>query len=266
MLYISYSSKYYWWESVELVRKLSLTGIIIFIAPDTSMQLAAGCLMALTATLLYSEFKPYLYGEDDMLQLLCQLSIFCTMFGGLLIKTKENGKSVAGQANSGLFEGLLVFLNIAPVVVGLARVIVLIHSVVKHFGKYIVTIRELKAQGELEKICKLEKIVPEDKRKKAEEKDKMKKKKKAKKGCCGKKKTEDSGMPGPLKAGDMESQLEEIMGGDIEAGSASGKASAASAPTLVRVQGGVGREDRSHQAVNSATITQFKGAAPEATV
>ena len=260
MLYISYSSKYYWWESVELVRKLSLTGIIIFIAPDTAMQLAAGCLMALTATLLYSEFKPYLYGEDDMLQLLCQLSIFCTMFAGLLIKSKENGKSVSGQADSGIFEGLLVFLNIAPVVVGLARVVLLIHSVVKHFGKYVSIMKELHQQGELQKICKLEKIVPEDKKKKAEEK------KRKKKGCCGKKKTEDSGMPGPLKAGDMESQLEEIMGGDLEAGGANGKASAASAPTLVRVQGGVGREDRSHQAADSAAITQFKGAAPEATV
>ena len=50
----------------------------------------------------------------------------------------------------------------------------------------------------------------------------------------------------------------------IEAGAAGGKEDASSAPTLVRVQGGVGRTDRSHQAPGA--ITQFKGAVPEATV
>ena len=44
--------------------------------------------MALVATVGYSEFKPYLFSEDDVLQLCCQLAIFCTAFSGLLIKTK----------------------------------------------------------------------------------------------------------------------------------------------------------------------------------
>jgi len=252
MLYISYSSRFYWWESVELIRKLSLTGIIIFIAPDTSMQLAAGCMMALVATLLYSEYKPYLYGEDDMLQLLCQLSIFCTMFAGLLIKTKENGVSVSEQASSGLFEGLLVFLNIAPVVIGMGRVVLLISSICRHFGKYITIMKELHKQGELSKICALEKI---NKKKKKGDDDKDKK------------------AP-PLKGSDVEAQLEQIMSGDLEAGGgASGKADQSSQPTLVRVQNGVGsvvapengRHGRTEQA-GSAALTEFKGAAPEATV
>merc|ERR1711871_510410 len=86
-LYLAYSAGWYWWESLELIRKLMLTGIIIFCRPNSAAQLAIGCFMALTWTVLYSEFKPYLYSEDDVLQLCCQLSIFCTMFSGLLIKT-----------------------------------------------------------------------------------------------------------------------------------------------------------------------------------
>jgi hypothetical protein len=72
----------------------------------------------------------------------------------------------------------------------------------------------------------------------------------------------------------VEAQLEQIMGGgDLEAGGASGKADQSSSPTLVRVQNGVGsviapgngRRGRTAQA-GSAAVTEFKGAAPEATV
>ena len=47
-LYVVYSCKFYWWEVVELCRKVLLTSIIIFIKPESSTQLAVGCLIALT--------------------------------------------------------------------------------------------------------------------------------------------------------------------------------------------------------------------------
>jgi len=110
--------------------------------------------------------------------------------------------------------------------------------------------KELHKQGELSKICTLEKI----KKKKKGDDDKDKK-------------------AAPLKGSDVEAQLEQIMGGDLEAGGASGKVDQSSSPTLVRVQNGVGsvvapengRHGRTVQA-GSAAVTEFKSAAPEATV
>jgi hypothetical protein len=134
----------------------------------------------------------------------------------------------------------------------MGRVVLLISSICRHFGKYITIMKELHKQGELSKICALEKI-NNKKRKGDDDKDKK--------------------AP-PLKGSDVEAQLEQIMSGDLEAGGgASGKADQSSQPTLVRVQNGVGsvvapengRHGRTEQA-GSAALTEFKGAAPEATV
>merc|ERR1711990_542708 len=40
-LYTAYSQELYWWEVVELLRKLALTGLVLLIQPGTAVQLVA---------------------------------------------------------------------------------------------------------------------------------------------------------------------------------------------------------------------------------
>jgi hypothetical protein len=36
--YVHYEPQFWWWEVVELLRKLFLCGIIVFIMPDSAVQ------------------------------------------------------------------------------------------------------------------------------------------------------------------------------------------------------------------------------------
>jgi hypothetical protein len=112
-LYLNYEPQFFWWEALELIRKLILTGVIIFIMPETPTQLAVGCLITLAFMVLYSYAQPYEDIVDDVLQLLCQVAIFTNYFSGLLLMVKSEGATDAG------FTQWLVLMNLAPIVFGL---------------------------------------------------------------------------------------------------------------------------------------------------
>jgi hypothetical protein len=116
-LFDSYEPQFWWWEEVEMVRKLVLTGIIVFIKPDTPLQMAAGCMLSLLMIIINANFKPYLEEEDDLIQLTCSVAIFTSYFSGFMLcfqKYEIEGYDVG--ENFGL---MMVFINLIPVFVGL---------------------------------------------------------------------------------------------------------------------------------------------------
>jgi hypothetical protein len=110
-LYAGYTAKCYWWESMELFRKLTLTGLIIFIKPGSAAQLAMGCVISLFFTVMYARLTPYSDPDDDMLQLLCNLVIFANFFFGLLLKMQ------VGE-NDDAFSTLIFAMQLVPLVLG----------------------------------------------------------------------------------------------------------------------------------------------------
>jgi hypothetical protein len=111
-LFLSYEPQFYWWEVLELFRKLLLTGLIIFVMPETPTQLAVGCLITLAFMVLYSYAQPYEDILDDVLQLFCQLAIFSNYFSGLLLMVKADG------ADQTEFHNFMLSMNLIPIGLG----------------------------------------------------------------------------------------------------------------------------------------------------
>ena len=118
-LYTAYDPKRWYWEVIELGRKLILVGLICFIMPDTPTQLAVGCILSLVFITLYAKFSPYKADDDDNLQLCCQLAIFMSYFSALLLTVQDPQV----KAEGGTFAFILMFVNIMPMVVGVGVVI-----------------------------------------------------------------------------------------------------------------------------------------------
>jgi hypothetical protein len=115
LLYCQYERTYLYWEGCEMVRKLMLTGIIIFIMPGTASQFAVGALIAMIFIVLNAKYQPYQSGDDDLLQLWCQLGIFMNLFSGLLLKVEQGGASEIPEDTLGV---VLVICSILPIVCG----------------------------------------------------------------------------------------------------------------------------------------------------
>ena len=76
LLYAKYKPQRYWYEAVELPRKLLLTGVLIFVSRGSAAQIYFGVLVALCTLLMLTRFVPY---ADTHVHLVCWLTHLCTL-------------------------------------------------------------------------------------------------------------------------------------------------------------------------------------------
>ena len=76
LLYAKYTPQRYWYEAVELPRKLLLTGVLCFVASGSAAQIYFGVLVALLTLLMLTRFVPY---ADRSVDLVCWLTHLCTL-------------------------------------------------------------------------------------------------------------------------------------------------------------------------------------------
>jgi len=117
-LYSAYDKDTWWWEIALLIHKLCLTGLIIFIKPNTVSQLATGFVVSIFFLVLHVFRHAYVEAADDTLQFTSMLSLTMTLFFGIVIKTDDQqreedryGKSVVAfllVANNVMVIGLFM--------------------------------------------------------------------------------------------------------------------------------------------------------------
>ena len=109
-LFSIYTSRCWYWESVELLRKLVLTSILALISPGSAGQVVVGCLVALFALLANIKLKPFAERSLNVVNQIAQLNLFLFLFVALLLKVNLDGDNSAY-----FFTGIVVFLSVVPV-------------------------------------------------------------------------------------------------------------------------------------------------------
>ena len=87
-IYYSYREEVWWYEIVELSRKLILNGCMVLIAEGLVTRVVAGVLVCFTYLVLMNHFRPYTCMSDFSLQNVCHIQLFFVVFAGLMIKGK----------------------------------------------------------------------------------------------------------------------------------------------------------------------------------
>jgi hypothetical protein len=85
-LWQAYKPSMYYWEVMECVRRLLLTGFVVFIFPGTAAQAAVACMLAVLSMVVEAKFNPLLESTDAMLYMTGCIIIFLSMFMSLLIR------------------------------------------------------------------------------------------------------------------------------------------------------------------------------------
>ena len=80
--------RFYYWESVECIRRLALSGGLVFISDGSVLQIFVGSLVALASLCVYAHVRPYEKEAVDSLAVTAQLIIFVQLFVALLIRTE----------------------------------------------------------------------------------------------------------------------------------------------------------------------------------
>ena len=87
-LYYAYHENNWWYELVELSRKLILNGIIVLIPEAVTARVMVGLLTCLMYCIVVNLVRPYTGQSDFTLQIMCHTQLFVTMFAALLIKAE----------------------------------------------------------------------------------------------------------------------------------------------------------------------------------
>ena len=109
-LFTVYSTRCWYWESIELLRKLALTSILALVSPGSAGQVVVGCLVAFFALLANIKVKPFASRNLNMVNSTAQLNLFLFLFVALLLKVNLDGDNSAS-----FYSGIVGALTILPV-------------------------------------------------------------------------------------------------------------------------------------------------------
>eukprot|EP00953_Heterococcus_sp_UTEX-ZZ885_P008097 4861-Heterococcus_DN1.PRE.2 len=107
-LWKSYSKDFYYWEVIECVRRLLLTGAVVFIVPGTAAQAAISCIMAVFTMVVALYYKPHYDPLDGQIYTGGSVIIFLSMFLSLAMRTDVSNETHYSQ---NVFAIVLVVLN-----------------------------------------------------------------------------------------------------------------------------------------------------------
>lgn len=107
----SYHPRYYYWECIDIVKKLLLVGFAVMFKRGSLVQLACGILVALAYFALVLQCDPYKDGGS--LSKSSSLMLVLSLFGALLVKVSDgNNQSVYEEGYTSTFvAGFVLALN-----------------------------------------------------------------------------------------------------------------------------------------------------------
>ena len=120
-LWAHYKPKYFWFEVFELIRKLSQTSIVVFVAPGSSPQIVFQLLTTVVSVVVLNSFSPYYRKANNYLAVTAQWSLFGISLTTLLIKyTQISG--LAPEYNQNALNALMTILFLIVPCFALVRI------------------------------------------------------------------------------------------------------------------------------------------------
>jgi hypothetical protein len=123
-LWAPYTSRMYYWEVVECMRRLLLTGAIVFIAPGTRAQAAVACILSMVSLTVALRCRPHADCSDGRIYTVGAMIIFLSMFLSLAMKTDGSSETNASQQ---AFAVVLVVLNVVMAVAAVVQMLLVAH-------------------------------------------------------------------------------------------------------------------------------------------
>ena len=81
--------EYFYWEVLECLRKLLLTGVAVAIIPGSLIQSVVSLGVIVVYAVAVAQFKPYRTARDNTLALILYSMLAVTLFIGLLLKVRD---------------------------------------------------------------------------------------------------------------------------------------------------------------------------------
>jgi flagellar biosynthesis protein FliQ len=110
-LFAAYHCGCWYWEALELGRKLILTSVLALVQPGSATQVVVGLLISFLMLLLNLRMKPFHEDTLNFVNTIAQLNLFFLLFAALLLKVRVDGSG----ADSTFFTAIVGGMAIVPI-------------------------------------------------------------------------------------------------------------------------------------------------------
>lgn len=124
-LWKPYKPSLFYYEVIECARRVMLTGLVVFIYPNTAAQIALTLVMAFIFAIVSEVLRPYLSRWDAWLNRIAQVTVFLSMYLALLLKVDVSGEGADSQR---MFEIVLIAAHVLMIFVVVVEAGVLAHA------------------------------------------------------------------------------------------------------------------------------------------
>lgn len=111
----------YFFEVLECMRRILLTGLLVFIKPGSSIQVTVACLFAFISLSVFEVIRPHYNKTDTWLYRLGCIIVFISSYMGLLLK-------VDYESQQYVLEFILIFLNVVLAVAIIGSIILSVYT------------------------------------------------------------------------------------------------------------------------------------------
>ena len=124
-LWKPYRPSRFYYEIIECARRISLTGAVVFIYPNTVAQVAVALVITFVFTILSEALAPYDVGWDCWINRTGYVIVFMSMYVALLLKTDVSSERISSQR---LLASVLVAAHVCMVLAALIEAAVMAFS------------------------------------------------------------------------------------------------------------------------------------------
>lgn len=125
-LWKPYKPSQFHYEVIECGRRILLTGVVVFIYPNTSAQVAVTLAMAFAFSIISESLAPYLSPWDKWLSRTGHVIVFLSMYLALLLKVDVSKERNRSQR---VFEVVLVAAHVSMVLAVVVETLMVVYSV-----------------------------------------------------------------------------------------------------------------------------------------
>jgi hypothetical protein len=108
--YATYEPRVWWFEVFETMRRLTLTGGQVFLAPGTEAQIILNIIICIGSMRVYAEYTPFKSSANNSLAETAQWQLFATMLAALMIRVDAVGEDGYSKAAFDFFLAFFQFL------------------------------------------------------------------------------------------------------------------------------------------------------------
>eukprot|EP00904_Undaria_pinnatifida_P003224 jgi/Undpi1/12902/HiC_scaffold_7.g02568.m1 len=117
-LWMPYKPSVFYYEVIECVRRVLLTGVVVFIYPNTSAQIAVTLIIAFAFAITSEGLAPFASKWDTWISRMGHVVVYASMYVALLLKVDVSDEKSGSQK---VFEAVLVAAHVGMVLAVIAE-------------------------------------------------------------------------------------------------------------------------------------------------